>query len=57
VISVFEDLDAGSGAAHVVATPAERGLRRVLAEIDQTTRATLGSITIATMLRIVQSAA
>lgn len=35
------------------ATPAGRALRRVLGEIDDTARATLGSITLATMLKLV----
>jgi len=52
VIRVFEDLDAGPAATDTGATPAERALRQVLAEIDQMTGATLGSITIATMLRM-----
>jgi len=52
VIRVFEDLDADPAAADSAATPAERALRQVLAEIDQMTGATLGSITIATMLRM-----
>lgn len=55
VIGVFEELDSGAAAADNGATPAERALRQVLAEIDQTTRATLGSITVATMLRIAQA--
>jgi Rrf2 family protein len=54
VISVFEDLDSGAAAADNGAAPAECALRQVLAEIDQTTKATLGSITIATMLRMAQ---
>jgi DNA-binding IscR family transcriptional regulator len=40
---------------HSGATPAECALRQVLAEIDQTTKATLGSITIATMMRMTPS--
>lgn len=55
VISVFEDLDSGAAAVDHGATPAERALQQVLAEIDQTTKATLGSITIATMLRMAHS--
>jgi Rrf2 family protein len=55
VIGVFEELDSGAATADNGTMPAERALRRVLAEIDQTTRATLGSITIATMLRMAQS--
>ena len=35
------------------ATPSGRALRRVLAEIDETARATLSSITVATMLKLV----
>jgi len=52
VIRLFEDLGShapsdGSGAA-----PAERALAQVLGEIDQTTEATFGSITVATMLKM-----
>jgi DNA-binding IscR family transcriptional regulator len=55
VIRIFEDLD--SGGAAPAATPIERALAQVLAEIDQTTIATLGSVTVATMLRMVEGAA
>ncbi|MDH4060524.1 MAG: Rrf2 family transcriptional regulator [Aquincola sp.] len=56
VVRVFEDLESDPAPAGAGTTPAERALRQVLAEIDQTTGATLGSITVATMLRMAQSA-
>jgi Rrf2 family protein len=56
VVRVFEDLASDPAAAGAGVTPAERALRQVMAEIDQTTGATLGSITVATMLRMAQSA-
>lgn len=55
VIGIFEDLHPDAPATPSSATPAEHALQQVLAEIDQTTRATLGSITIATMLRMAHS--
>ena len=53
VIALFERIegngdDADDGAR---ATPADRALGDVLGEIDQTARATFGSITIATLLK------
>ena len=57
VIRVFEELDSGTSAAAQAATPADRALAQVLAEVDQTTIATFGSITVATMLRMVERAA
>jgi Rrf2 family protein len=54
VIRVCEDLDHGADATHAAATAAERTLAQVLAEIDQTTLATFGSITVATMLKMVE---
>jgi Rrf2 family transcriptional regulator, nitric oxide-sensitive transcriptional repressor len=55
VIQLFEDLgsgddDSGPGAA----TSEGHALREVLGEIDDIARATLGSITIATMLNLVE---
>lgn len=57
VIQIFEDLGDGIADTAGAATPAEAALRQVLAEIDTTTRATFGSITIATMLRMAQAVA
>jgi Rrf2 family protein len=56
VIRVFEQPGAQGDAAATSAIPAERALAQVLAEIDQTTIATFGSITIATMLKMVAQA-
>lgn len=55
VIQLFENLgpddeDAGPGAT----TDEDRALREVLGEIDDIARATLGSITIATMLSLIE---
>jgi Rrf2 family protein len=56
VISLFEELSgAGSdNAASGRVTDEQRALTNVLAEIDETARATLGSITIATILKMVE---
>ena len=56
VISIFEDISArpAEGAEREYATDEGRGIARVLAEIDDTAKAVFGSITIATMLRIVE---
>jgi len=58
VIVLFESLDPGEVdlGANGQATGEERALREVLGEIDAITRATLGSITLATMLRMVARA-
>jgi Rrf2 family protein len=56
VIRLFEDLHSDAPSADVAAAPAERALAQVLAELDQTTEATFGSITLATMLKMVQAA-
>lgn len=54
VIRLFEDLGSGAAVSRAVeATSEGRALREVLAEIDDIARATLGSITLATMLRLV----
>ena len=56
VIELFEDL--GSDSARTIAagpTAEERALREVFGEIDDLVRATLGSITIATMLKIAEN--
>jgi Rrf2 family protein len=53
VIARFEDV--GSGAASRNGrTPADRALSRVLGEIDEMAMATLKSITLATLLRLMQ---
>lgn len=54
VIGLFENLGEEPSAA--AGPPADQALRRVLGEIDQLALATFGSITIATMLRMMQRA-
>ena len=54
VVQLFEDansVEQDGGAAN--ATPEGQALRQVLSEIDDIARATLGSITIATMRKLV----
>jgi len=54
VVQLFEDasaLEPGSWTAD--STPEERALGRILGEIDNIARATLGSVTIATMRKLV----
>jgi Rrf2 family protein len=51
IVSRFEDL-AGSEADDSAGTPAGRALASVLSEIDEIAKATLSSITVATMLRM-----
>lgn len=53
VISRFEDIPSGSDERRE-RTPADRALAIVLSEIDQITRATLQSITLATLLRLAE---
>ena len=43
----------GNGSANAAATPVEAGLNLVLSEIDQNAKATFKSITLATMLRLI----
>ena len=59
VLQLFEQLGAGgnSGRAAGKATDAERAMLGVFREIDDMARATLGSITLATMLKLVDRAA
>ena len=57
VIRLFEDLGAAAPAAAQGATPVDHALGQVLAEIDQIAQATFGSITVATMLGMVERAA
>jgi Rrf2 family protein len=54
VIRLFEDLDTGASAAGTAATAVDRALGQVLSEIDQITLATFGSITVSTMLKMVE---
>lgn len=56
VILLFERLDDEAAAAAAGATPVDRALGQVLSEIDQTARATFGSITVATLLKMVERA-
>lgn len=53
VIRVFEDPGADSAGADAARTPVDRALGQVLGEIDQTAIATFGSITVATMLKMI----
>jgi len=57
VIRLFEDLDAETPASGTAATPVDQALAQVLGEIDQIARATFGSITVATMLRMIERGA
>lgn len=57
VIRLFEDLDAAPPAASETPTPVDMALGQVLAEIDQIAQATFGSITVATMLGMVERVA
>lgn len=53
VISRFEDVGSGN-AERDARTPADRALSTVLSEIDEIAKATLKSITLATLMRLVQ---
>ncbi len=54
VIRLFEEPAGGTAAAEpACATPVDRALEAVLSEIDQIAQATFNSITLATMLRMV----
>ncbi len=53
VISRFEDISSGSDERRD-RTPADRALAIVLSEIDEITKATLQSITLATLLRLAE---
>lgn len=53
VIAHFEDISAPVPRARRARRPAERALDEVLAEIDQTARATFGSVTLDTMLKLI----
>ena len=54
VMRLFEDLDTAAPSPAVAATAADRALGQVLAEVDQTTIATRGAITVATMLAMIE---
>ena len=54
VIELFENIGADVSASVGDRTSEGRALREVLGEIDDIARATLGSITIATMLKLVE---
>jgi len=55
VIRLFEDLGSTEADAHALETTREgRVLREILGEIDDITRATLGSITVATMFKLIE---
>lgn len=54
VIRLFEDLGEDGDGHPGADTPVDRALATVLAEIDQIARATFGSITVATMLRLIE---
>lgn len=56
VVQLFEDLNSVEQDSRPAdATPEDQALREVLNEIDDIARATLGSITIATMRKLVES--
>lgn len=57
VIRLFEGLGGEAPAQGNGATPVDQALGQVLSEIDQIAVATFGSITVATMLKMVQRAA
>lgn len=57
VIRVFEEPGADGAATGAARTPVDRALGQVLGEIDQTAIATFGSITVATMLKMIGRAA
>ncbi len=54
VIQLFEDLGSADAEAAGNGTDEARALRQVLGEVDAIARATLGSITLATMRKIVE---
>ena len=54
IVQMFEDYGNGDGAASPPATPVEAGLSLVLSEIDENAKATFRSITLATMLRLIE---
>lgn len=54
VIGLFEDIGAPPPRPRRARRPAEQALDEVLAEIDDTARATFGSVTLDTMLKLVK---
>ncbi|MGE5169167.1 MAG: Rrf2 family transcriptional regulator [Rudaea sp.] len=54
VIRLFEDFDGGGTRDPAEATPVGAALRAVESEIDEMAKATLRSITLATMLRLIE---
>ena len=53
VIALFEDF-APATASGAIVSPIDRAINTVLSEIDENARATFSSITLATMLRLVE---
>jgi Rrf2 family protein len=54
IVRLFEDLGSDGAADAAGDTPTDRAIGQVLSEVDQFAQATFGSITVATMLRMVQ---
>ena len=54
VIALFETIGAQHPGARASRLDLERGLEQVLAEIDETAKATFGSITLDTLLKLVR---
>jgi Rrf2 family protein len=54
IIQLFEDLSPTGYHHSAPGTPVDRAISQVMSEIDQIARATYSSITIATMLRLVE---
>ncbi|HOM14850.1 MAG TPA: Rrf2 family transcriptional regulator [Rubrivivax sp.] len=54
IVQMFEDYGNGHAATAPPATPVEAGLGLVLSEIDENAKATFRSITLATMLRLIE---
>ena len=55
VIALFERMGAPRSAQRAARRDLERALERVLTEIDETARATFGSITLDTLLKLVRN--
>jgi Rrf2 family protein len=54
LIELFEDVESPAGRSEGSRTPGGRALGRILEEIGDMTRATLGSVTLATLLQIAE---
>ena len=54
VVQLFEDMSSERGPTTADTTPEGRALGAIVAEIDDIARATLGSITIATMQKLIE---